>query len=88
MHPPDDVLGFAAAVCVLATFCMRSMRSLRMLALVSNILFMAYAYRIGLLPVLLLHTVLLPINMAYLFCTPCGRSRQIRSNGRPQGVAD
>lgn len=66
MCSPDDILGFAAASCVLLTFCMTSMRLLRLLALLSNILFIAYASRVGLTPVLLLHLLLVPINLAYL----------------------
>ncbi len=62
----DDVLGFAAAICVLLTFCMRSMRLLRMVALLSNVLFIAYAFRTDLMPVLVLHGLLLPINLACL----------------------
>ena len=39
-----DLLGYAASAAVLATFCMSTMIPLRILALVSNILFMAYGY--------------------------------------------
>jgi len=66
MHTFNDILGFAAAGCVLLTFCMRSMALLRTLAIMSNVLFIAYASRVGLLPVLLLHMLLLPINLAHL----------------------
>lgn len=61
-----DVLGYAASAAVLATFCMSTMIPLRILALVSNVLFILYGYFDGLLPVLLLHAVLLPINLLRL----------------------
>lgn len=66
MHAPDDVLGFAAASCMLLTFCTRSMSLLRLMAILSNLLFILYACRVGLLPVFLLHVLLLPINLAHL----------------------
>lgn len=57
-----DVIGAAAALCVLATFCMQSMLGLRAFAMASNILFIAYGTQARLLPIVLLHAVLLPIN--------------------------
>jgi hypothetical protein len=36
----SDVLGYAASLAVLATFLMRSMVSLRLVALLSNVLFL------------------------------------------------
>jgi hypothetical protein len=64
MYALDDYLGFAAAGCVLLTFCMKSMWSLRLVAISGNVLFIAYAYRVDLVPVLVLHMLLLPINVA------------------------
>lgn len=61
-----DGVGFGAAGLVLATFCMRSMSALRWLAIASNVAFIAYAYLRGLAPVLLLHTLLLPVNICRL----------------------
>lgn len=57
-----DALGYAASATVLATFCMSTMISLRVLALGSNVLFAAYGYFEHLYPVLILHAVLLPVN--------------------------
>ena len=68
-----DGVGFGAAGLVLATFCMRSMSALRWLAIASNVAFIAYAYLRGLAPVLLLHTLLLPVNIC--------RLAQLRSAG-------
>jgi hypothetical protein len=57
-----DVVGYMAASLVLATFCMSSMWSLRLVALASNLAFIAYGYLGNLTPVLVLHAVLLPVN--------------------------
>jgi CRP/FNR family cyclic AMP-dependent transcriptional regulator len=63
----SDLLGYAAALLVLATFCMRSMNALRWVAIASNLTFIAYACSASLAPVLLLHALLLPINVLRLF---------------------
>jgi hypothetical protein len=60
------LLGYAASAAVLATFLMRRMRPLRLLAILSNVLFVSYGYLEHILPVLLLHIALLPINAARL----------------------
>lgn len=57
-----DVLGYAAAAAVLATFCMKTMIPLRITALGSNVLFMAYGYVETLYPVLALHAILFAVN--------------------------
>jgi hypothetical protein len=61
-----DLLGYAAAGLVLATFSARSLIALRGLAIASNVLFLAYAADAHLLPVLILHALLLPINLLRL----------------------
>jgi len=58
-----DWLGYAASLAVLTTFLMRTMRPLRLIAILSNILFVAYGYIDHIQPVLLLHLTLLPINL-------------------------
>jgi hypothetical protein len=57
-----NLLGYLAAGLVLATFCMRSMTTLRTVALASNVAFIGYGYLANLTPVLLLHVILLPVN--------------------------
>lgn len=61
---PDltELLGYAAAGLVLATFSARSITALRALAIASNLLFIAYAACAALMPVLVLHALLLPLN--------------------------
>jgi hypothetical protein len=58
-----DLIGYAASCAVLATFLMRTMVSLRAVAILSNCLFLAYGYCQHLYPVFLLHLALLPINV-------------------------
>jgi CRP/FNR family transcriptional regulator, cyclic AMP receptor protein len=60
------LVGYAASLAVLATFCMKTMRPLRIVALGSNVLFAIYGFFGGLYPVLILHVVLFPINIARL----------------------
>ena len=62
-----DALGYAASVAVLATFLMRTMLSLRFVAIASNVLFILYGHLAHIEPVLLLHVALLPINVFRLF---------------------
>jgi hypothetical protein len=61
-----DGLGYVAAILVLATFCAKSMVPLRVLAIASNLAFIAYGYCAGLWPILALHTVMLPLNLLRL----------------------
>ncbi len=57
-----DFLGYAASATVFATFCMKTMIPLRMLAIASNVLFCSYGYLDHIYPVFILHLALLPIN--------------------------
>jgi hypothetical protein len=45
------------------TFTMKSMRPLRVVAILSNAAFIYYAVAVHILPVLVLHSVLLPLNV-------------------------
>jgi hypothetical protein len=58
-----DVLGYLAALAVLAAFCMSSIVPLRITAIMSNVLFALYGLSAHLYPVFLLHSILLPINV-------------------------
>lgn len=58
-----DLNGYAASAAVLATFLMSTMIPLRVIALVSNVLFISYGYFDGIYPVLILHSILFPINL-------------------------
>jgi CRP/FNR family cyclic AMP-dependent transcriptional regulator len=71
-----DALGFLAAILVLLTFCMNSMTKLRLVALLSNVAFVAYGIAAELLPVMVLHGVLMPINATWLFQSRPGESEE------------
>jgi hypothetical protein len=57
-----NLLGYAASCTVLATFLMRTMVPLRLVAILSNVLFLGFGYLQHIYPVLFLHLALLPIN--------------------------
>jgi CRP/FNR family cyclic AMP-dependent transcriptional regulator len=59
-----DGAGYSASALVLATFCMKTMIPLRVAAIFSNVAFILYAFYDGLFPVLALHVILLPLNIA------------------------
>jgi CRP/FNR family transcriptional regulator, cyclic AMP receptor protein len=61
-----DILGYAASASVLITFCMSTMVPLRVVAIVSNILFATFGGLAHIYPVLVLHVVLLPVNIIRL----------------------
>ena len=61
-----DLLGYAASFAVLTTFLMRTMLPLRLIAILSNVLFLAYGYAAHINPVFFLHMALLPINTVRL----------------------
>jgi hypothetical protein len=77
-----DLIGYAAAPLVLATFYMRSMRALRWVAIASNLAFIAYAYLAHLAPVLVLHSILLPLNALRLFQQGPGPSKPFKNETR------
>ena len=52
-----------ASALVLATFAMQSMRPLRIMAIASNVAFISYAAAANLRPILILHSILLPLNL-------------------------
>ena len=61
-----DVLGYAASASVLVTFCMSTMVPLRVVAICSNVLFASFGALAHIYPVLVLHVILLPVNVARL----------------------
>jgi len=77
MHPEEaDWLGYFAATLVCCSFYARTIVVMRLVAITSNIAFIGYGLAKGLYPVLVLHTVLLPLN--------CLRLAQLRTPGRRQ----
>ncbi|HVH81485.1 MAG TPA: hypothetical protein VM782_18940 [Stellaceae bacterium] len=58
-----QLLGWFASTLVFATFCARQMIALRVLAIASNLAFIAYGYQASLWPIVGLHLAMLPINI-------------------------
>jgi hypothetical protein len=58
-----DISGYLASGLVLATFAMKSMRPLRLVAICSNAAFIYYASEAHIIPVMILHCILLPLNV-------------------------
>lgn len=58
-----EALGWSAALLTLLTFFSADMRRLRLLALAANAAFIAYGTAAHLLPVLVLHLALVPVNL-------------------------
>ena len=61
-----DIAGYVASFLVFGTFYMRRMTALRVTAIASNLAFIAYAWLNGLMPILVLHGALLPLNLLRL----------------------
>lgn len=62
-----NAVGFLAAGLVITAFCMKDILHLRIVAVASNVAFLAYGVAFGLIPVWLLHLVLLPVNLVRLW---------------------
>jgi hypothetical protein len=75
-----EPIGYLASLLVLATFSMRDMVPLRVVAIASNVAFIAYGALAGISPVLLLHVVLLPMNTLRL-------AESIRFRGRAEAAS-
>jgi len=58
-----ETFGYLAALLVFLAFCMKTMLSLRLVAIASNIAFILYALPGHHMPILVLHGALLPLNV-------------------------
>ena len=58
----SSAIGFVASALVLAAFGMKDMANLPIVAICSNVAFIAYALVLNLPPILILHALLLPLN--------------------------
>jgi hypothetical protein len=81
-----EAIGYVAASLVLATFCMRSMRALRYAAIASNLAFITYGYFDDLMPVLLLHLLLLPVNIRRLIQLSAPQSTSVPERVRVHSI--
>ncbi|MEZ4705553.1 MAG: cyclic nucleotide-binding domain-containing protein [Caldilineaceae bacterium] len=62
-----ELTGYLASFLVFSTFYMKTMLPLRCVAIASNIAFITYAAMAGLYPILVLHSLLLPLNLWRLY---------------------
>src|SRR4051794_15974592 len=60
------ILGYVASASVLATFCMSTMIPLRIIGIVSNVLFSSFGALADISPIMILHLILLPVNITRL----------------------
>ena len=74
----SDITGYLASALVLTTFCMKSMRALRLTAICSNVAFITYALATDMRPILILHCILLPVNALRLGQMELEKRRQSR----------
>lgn len=58
-----EVVGYLGALFSVATYAMRTMVSLRILAICSNIFSAAYGFMMDIYPMLILHVIVLPLNV-------------------------
>lgn len=75
-----DWLGVLGSILVFSTFWMTSTIRLRIMALASNLVFIAYAFSALLVPILVLHCALLPLNLIRLW----QRHRELQSIAKRQ----
>lgn len=61
-----EIAGYIASLLVFTTFYMKTMVPLRLIGIASNLAFIIYASLEGLVPVLVLHALLLPLNILRL----------------------
>lgn len=80
-----DACGYVASGLVLAAFAMRDMVPLRVVALLSNVAFIAYGLALGLTPIWLLHAALLPLNGCRLVEAVRGRP-EAKNLAQPQAA--
>ncbi|WP_291834274.1 cyclic nucleotide-binding domain-containing protein [Limimaricola sp.] len=59
----SEIAGYVASALVFITFSMKTIVPLRMVAIFSNVAFIVYAAGAGLVPILVLHATLLPLNV-------------------------
>lgn len=62
-----EVIGYVASVLVFATFYVKKILTLRLIAISSNVAFILYALGSELHPIFILHSLLLPLNLYRIF---------------------
>lgn len=67
MESMIDLMGYIASSLVFATFYVKRILTLRLIAIGSNIAFILYALGCNLHPIFILHSMLLPLNLYRVF---------------------
>lgn len=62
-----ELIGYIACSLVFATFYVKKILTLRVIAISSNIAFILYALEDNLPPIFILHSLLLPLNLYRIF---------------------
>lgn len=62
-----ELIGYVACCLVFATFYVKKILTLRIIAISSNIAFILYALEDNLPPIFILHALLLPLNLYRIF---------------------
>ena len=62
-----EIIGYIASILVFATFYVKKILTLRLIAVSSNIAFILYALGGNLHPIFILHSLLLPLNLYRIF---------------------
>lgn len=62
-----EILGYLACFLVFLAFYVKRIMTLRLIAISSNLAFIAYAISAHLLPIFILHALLLPLNIHRIF---------------------
>jgi hypothetical protein len=82
-----DAVGYCASALVLLTFYMKSMVPLRIAALCSNFAFVIYGWELTLMPVLLLHLGLAPLNAVRLWQACADQTSNVLAPTTAEGSA-
>lgn len=82
-----DFLGYVACGLVLLTFSLQAMLPLRLVALCSNMAFIAYGWATRLMPILILHCLLAFINTLSIFRALSARNVNKRSQASARSRA-
>jgi CRP/FNR family transcriptional regulator, cyclic AMP receptor protein len=76
-----DLIGYLASILAFCTFYLKTMIRLRVVALASNVVFILYGAMGHLLPIMVLHAMLLPLN-AWRLIEVKQLIRKVRANGQ------
>lgn len=76
-----EMAGYLACLLVFLSYSMKSLMPLRLIAIGSNLVFIAYGFGAQLVPILLLHSALLPINVLRM-AEQLKMTRRVRETAR------